>query len=423
MTNRPSISCRGLLLLAGILGLHAGLAAQEPSSDTANDPHAVYLVTFGPGPQVWERFGHNALWIRDTVTGRGVAYDYGRFNFEQEGFLWRFARGHMEYWMGRADGGALIDAYVRLGRSVVLQELSLDAAERRYLQAALETNFARDSGTYRYDYYRDNCSTRVRDQIDVAVGGALRSYLASTPSTLTLRDHTRRSLDNNLAIYFAAMSFLGPMADRPITALEESFLPALLQEHIRGVQMVDSSGASTPLVRREIQVAESDGYSVPVEVPGRPDRVFGGLGLGLAAVLLVLGLLARNSRLARWGFLALMALWQVFVAVGALLIIWLWGLSDHLAAYRNLNVLHFSVAAVVLLALTPGMMRGDAKRLRAGRTFARLALVASAIGVVLAMLPMLTQSFGDVSGLMFPIHAAVLVGLESLSRPVSSSPS
>jgi hypothetical protein len=118
-----------------------------------------------------------------------------------------------------------------------------------------------------------------------------------------------------------------------------------------------------------------------------------------------------------------MALWQVFVAVGALLILWLWGLSDHVAAYRNLNVLHFSVAAVVLLALTPGMMRGDAKRLRAGRTFARLALVASAIGVVLAMLPMLTQRFGDVSALMFPTHAAVLVGLESLSRPVSSSPS
>ncbi len=403
--------------------LQGGLAAQDISSSDIGDHTAVYLVTFGPGPQVWERFGHNAVWIRDTVTGRGPAYDYGRFNFEQQGFLWRFARGQMAYWMGRADGGALIDAYVRLGRSVTLQELRFDAGQRASLNQALELNFAQDSGTYRYDYYRDNCSTRIRDQIDSAIGGALRDYLESTPSSMTLRDHTRRSLENNLAIYFGAMFLLGPAADRPITALEESFLPALLQQHIRGVRVPDSVGGSVPLVRREIQVAESDGYSVPLQVPKAPNRVLGGLGLGIGATLLALGLLARRSGVARWGFLACVALWQVFVAVGALLILWLWGLSDHVAAYRNLNVLHFSVAALVLLGLTPGMLRGGVKRLRAGTLFARFAFSASAIGVILAILPIITQQFGDVSALMFPAHAAVLVGVESLSRSVSSSPS
>lgn len=96
---------------------------------------AVYLVTFGPGSQIWERFGHNAILIRDTVTSESTAYDYGRFSFEQKQFFIGFARGRMQYWMGRDDGVALINAYIRRQRSAWMQQLALSPAQRIRLRS------------------------------------------------------------------------------------------------------------------------------------------------------------------------------------------------------------------------------------------------------------------------------------------------
>src|ERR1700752_165462 len=57
----------------------------------------VALLTFGPGPVYWERFGHNAIIIDDPAAGTRMAYNYGVFDFQEERFLLNFARGHMHY--------------------------------------------------------------------------------------------------------------------------------------------------------------------------------------------------------------------------------------------------------------------------------------------------------------------------------------
>ena len=57
----------------------------------------VSLITYGPGAIYWERFGHDAIRIRDRVSGESADFNYGVFDFEDRAFLWNFARGYMRY--------------------------------------------------------------------------------------------------------------------------------------------------------------------------------------------------------------------------------------------------------------------------------------------------------------------------------------
>ena len=45
----------------------AGFATEIPEVP-ANGTEA-WLVTFGPGQIYWERFGHNAIWLREPAVG------------------------------------------------------------------------------------------------------------------------------------------------------------------------------------------------------------------------------------------------------------------------------------------------------------------------------------------------------------------
>jgi hypothetical protein len=56
-----------------------------PSQAQSSAPE-VWLVTYGPGEIYWQRFGHNGIWIRDEGLGLDHVFNFGFFDFEQEGF-------------------------------------------------------------------------------------------------------------------------------------------------------------------------------------------------------------------------------------------------------------------------------------------------------------------------------------------------
>src|ERR1043165_7725993 len=74
------------------------ISTAEPGSDLT-----VYLLTFGWGDAVWERFGHNAIWIRDRARNTDLTYNWGMFDFNQPHFIWRFVTGDTRYWMEPID--------------------------------------------------------------------------------------------------------------------------------------------------------------------------------------------------------------------------------------------------------------------------------------------------------------------------------
>ena len=191
-------------VLAGLLAV-LGLAANQPASAQAPVP-SVSLVTYGPGQVYWERFGHNALVFRDPLSGRGTSYNYGMFDFEEADFMLNFALGRMQYQIAAEDADEEIAWYRSEGRSILEQELNLDASQVLALKAYLETNLLPENRRYPYDYFTSNCSTRIRDALDKVLGGALRKQLTSPsrvpplfvrPSPPSNRPHTDALRDNH----------------------------------------------------------------------------------------------------------------------------------------------------------------------------------------------------------------------------------
>ena len=399
----------------------ASPARTSPPIDLSSQPDTaltVYLMTMGPGPRVWERFGHNAIWIHDPIRGTDQAYNYGLFDFRQENFLLRFAQGRMWYWMQGFPAQSYLELYRRANRSVWVQELAIPPRARRELQRFLEWNERPENRFYHYDYYRDNCSTRVRDALDRFLGGQIRGQTAERPTGRTYRFHTLRLTSNDPPIYTALLLALGHPVDRPISEWEEMFLPLALREHLRTVTVRDSTGAERPLVRSERTLYQSTNPSPPASPPNwTPGYLAIGLTLGAAMILLA----GRGSRAAGLGFQTLAVVWVLLSGVGGLVLAGLWGLTDHVAAYYNENLLQFDPLILPLLWLVPFSLR---KGLAAARYAALLALAVAALsllGLMLKLLPGFYQVNGSVIALALPAHAGLAAGLARRAR-ISRAP-
>jgi hypothetical protein len=103
------------------------------------------------------------------VDGTDLAYNWGEFDFAQPNFLGRFLTGDTKYSMRAYDAPAFAEAYARrFNRAVYVQELAVAPGAARALADSLRAFDTEARRYYRYDYYNDNCSTRVRDALDFA---------------------------------------------------------------------------------------------------------------------------------------------------------------------------------------------------------------------------------------------------------------
>jgi hypothetical protein len=372
----------------------------------------IYLMTMGPGKAVWERFGHNAIWVHDPERGTDKAYNYGLFDLTQQGFLVRFLQGRMWYWMQGFPAQAYVELYRRANRSVWVQELEIPAPARRELQEFLEWNERPENRFYHYDYYRDNCSTRVRDALDRALGGRIREYAGALPTGKTYRFHTRRLTANDPVVYTGLLLGLGQPVDREISAWDEMFLPLALRDHIRKVTTRGAGTAEVPVVRSERTLFESTG----TPPPDRPPfwlLVYLGIGLTTGTGTVLLGRAARSSSRARTAFLATGITWTLLVGVFGLVLAGLWGLTDHTAAYYNENLLQANPLALVLVWSLPGSTRRDS---RSVWMISAVIAAISLLGFVLKVLPAFYQVNGEIIALALPIHLGLAVATWQLNQ-------
>lgn len=405
----------GLLLAA--VALTGGLGSRTAVAQDTAVPRAgdltVYLMTFGPGAQVWERFGHNAIWIHDPVHGTDEAYNYGLFDFAQENFILRFVKGQMWYWMAGFPADRYVAQYQRDNRSIWVQELELTPAAAHELQTFLQWNAEPEHRFYHYDYYRDNCSTRVRDALDRVLRGQLHAQTDRVPTGTTYRFHTQRLTANDPPIYTGLLLALGERVDRPIVAWEEMFLPLKMREHVRLVTVPGPNGARLPLVRSERTIFESTAPPPPATPPNWL-RWYLAAGVAIGAAAWLLARKARGSRLARFGFALVAGGWMLLAGLAGLVMAGLWGLTDHVAAASNENLLQLSPLALLVVPGVAGWgRRGRRARLAAGSATVVAGL--SALGLGLKLLPAFDQVNGQIIALALPAQIGIAAALNRLT--------
>lgn len=324
----------GVALLAlGLASSRAGSQSVTKDAEPGSDLE-IYVMTMGPGDAIWERFGHNALGIRDATANTDVVYNWGVFRFTEADFLPRFLRGEMRYSVEAYDARATVAGYESINRSVEVQELTLTPAQRLAIKRYVEWNALEENKYYHYDYFGDNCSTRVRDVLDRALGGALRQQFAATPSGMTFRDEARRLTDQDV-LYTGIDIGLGSPSDREMSRFEAMFIPMRLRDALRELQVESPDGRAMALVaaeRSEFMASRIAERSAPANYQVRYLLI----GLAIAGVLFALGRVAPA-----WGRGAA-AIWCATSGVLGLLLAGLWLLTSHVWAYQNVNLLFFN---------------------------------------------------------------------------------
>jgi hypothetical protein len=400
------------LLLWGFFASASSAQQAAPLPRRPAAPLTVYLMTMGPGKAVWERFGHNAIWIHDAQRGTDEAYNYGLFDLRQEKFLVRFLQGRMWYWMQGFPAQSYVETYRRANRSVWIQELEMTPEAKRELQVFLEWNERPENRFYHYDYYRDNCSTRVRDALDRALRGRIHEYAATRPTGKTYRFHTRRLTANDPLVYTGLLIGLGQPVDRKISAWEEMFLPLALREHLRGVTVLGPDGTGVPAVRSEQTLFESTD-SPPPDRPPSWVGIYLGLGLVVGGSMIALGTAAQRGGVLRTGFLTLSAVWALLAGILGLLLAGLWAFTDHSAAYNNENLFQLNPISLALLPLLPRPARASGSR---PMIIAGSVAALSLVGLLLKILPGFYQVNGEIIALALPIHVGLALGVRQVLR-------
>ena len=411
--------------LATAAPLHAQLRFAPPDTTVARRLK-VTLLTFGQGTPVFERFGHNAIRIADPLTALDISWNWGMFSFDDPNFLGRFLKGTQRYWMAGFETVPLLAYYEENDRHTVEQELNLSGAQKAALLQFVRWNETDENKFYHYDYFKDNCSTRVRDALDKVLGGVLKHAWGDS-----LTDHSYRSEALRLteALPFSRLGIdiaLGPSADARMTAWDEAYVPMRLRDRLRGIRVIGDSGKLVPLVKNET-VHYAAHRDAEAAAPGALPGLYVTIALGSLVPLALLGVLAFMSALRgrwegaqRWSRVAvggIAAVWYATTGLVGLLVASMELFSAHVFWYGNWNVLLLSPVGLLTAWFVPrALVTG--KGATAARWLAGFGGACALVFLVLSMSGATAQSTGAVAIAFAPtmMYLALIVPALTLIR-------
>jgi len=152
-----------LILIASLMGSQMGVFAYTDSAK-------VSLLTCSPGSELYSKFGHSAIRVYDPYEGTDIVFNYGLFDFNTPNFYLKFIRGKLPYQLGIQRFYNFMWDYQSEGRKVVETPLMLDLAAQRKLLDFLEYNYRPENRQYPYDFFFDNCASRIRDVVEQSPG-------------------------------------------------------------------------------------------------------------------------------------------------------------------------------------------------------------------------------------------------------------
>jgi hypothetical protein len=301
-------------------------------------------------------------------------------------------------------------SYAAANRSILAQELDLAPEQRGQLWQALRVNARPENREYSYDYFYDNCSTRVRDAIDRVVEGRVRAA-GHDRVPRTFRDHALRMTADFWPEAVGINLGLGRSADAPLDRWDESFLPDRLADLLRQVRLPDGTGEKK-LVKTERIVYQDVRPSKPA-LPPNWTPYFLLTGLAIGGVLFGLGRL--RSAFARVILGCAASLLGLAFGLLGLVLILLWAFTNHRIAHANANILQFAPWSVALLVYGIGVALGRVGAIRKAKGLVLFAAVFSLLGILCKVLPGLSQGNWPFVALCLPIWTGLWAGLRRLS--------
>lgn len=303
------------------------------------DSIVVSLLTAWPGPEVYQLCGHSAIRIRGVEVDS--VWNYGVFDFDEPNFVYRFVKGETDYMLVGYPTMWFMPEYLSEGRKVLEQDLNLTQDEAWKLRSLLQTEALPQNRTYRYNYVKDNCATRITDRLAQATDARL--IFPDTIAYGTFRREMRAFHRDYSWYQFGIDLALGSGLDRELRANEEMFVPTVMSDRYAGAMLSDGRR----LVSDTRQLMPDSGHAT---LPATPWYLTPNFWSAICFILMAAFsvFMAWKRRILRW----LYCLWFAIIGLGGCIIAFLVFASDHEATSPNmlllwLNPLQLIVAVCV----------------------------------------------------------------------------
>lgn len=301
-------------------------------AQTLTEASSISLLTGSPGSELYSTFGHSAIRVSDPSQQVDMVFNYGTFDFNTPNFYLKFAQGKLMYVLSAQQFHGLLMDFKAENRSLAEQVLNLNLDQRRKLFAILLENYQPENRYYKYDFFFDNCATRIRDIMLTAFGDEFKYHFPDSWSKdqFTFRNLIDLYLTDHHWSDFGIDIALGLPTDDLATPMDYMFLPDYLSEGF-GLATISSNGKTVALVSSEKMILSRK--DLPTEVFFiTPIRLMWAL-FALIGILSWMGL--KGDIDIGW----LDKLYFSIIGVVGWIVFLLWFFTDHIATKDNLNLL------------------------------------------------------------------------------------
>lgn len=296
-----------------------------------SDRSQISVLTLGPSQdQVYTAFGHSAFRVFDPVRGIDDAYNYGVFDYNRPNFYLNFARGHNIYKLGVMDYPNFEYAYIYYNRYIHEQVLNLTSTQKQRLFDYLQWNALPENQEYLYDYFYDNCATKIPEVMRKVFGDSVVFDGSYITTRYSFRELTDLYLDQQPWGDLGIDVGLGLPTDKVATPYEYMFLPDYVESGFAHATILQN-GAPVPLVKETRIVYES--APEPASTP-----LFHPLSVFVVFLLITCYSSYRDFKRKRLSLVFDSVLFTVLGVLGVLLLL-LWIATSHQAAAKNFNLL------------------------------------------------------------------------------------
>ncbi len=330
----PSMK-KALLFLYALLSVNVALAQANMLSNTAE----ISVLTIGAGSSLNDAFGHSAFRVKDPTKGYDMVFNYGVYNFQTPNFYLKFAQGKLNYLLGLNYYDDFYQAYVSQNRSIEEQVLNLSQTQKQKLYDYLLNNYKPENRAYLYDFFFDNCATKIKDVTQIALNNKV---VFNTPEPFipqTFRDLIYKNVKKNTWGSLGIDLALGAVIDQKASAEDYMFLPENIHAFFNFATVKPDN---TKLVKTDRVIFSKINHPISSSFTTSPLFILGLLGV---FILYITFSDYKKQTQTKWLDIVLF----VVTGVIGLVILLLWFATDHKATHQNYNVLWAFVLNVFML--------------------------------------------------------------------------
>jgi heme/copper-type cytochrome/quinol oxidase subunit 4 len=325
-----------LFILFILVTLYLPGLKSQPASDTT-----VYLLTCGPGTDTYSIYGHSALRIVIPESKSDIVYNWGVFDFETPNFAWKFAKGRLDYMLSADAPQRFLQSYFHEERYVYSQVINLNSEEKRKLVSLIIENLKPENRKYRYDFFYDDCSTKIRDLLEEAVGKNLLYPPVEIKDVPTFREMVGKYQDPFPWLNFGIDLIMGSPGDKEASFRDRMFLPIDLKDALSEA-VVKRDGKMIPLVQNPELILDFAPLLVRQSLVTSPSFVF----MALLTIVILLSAYMRGQKINKIIDIILFLSFSIL----AILMIFFNFFTDHSQMKWNLNIIWLSPFIILCLA-------------------------------------------------------------------------